>query len=98
MQPRIVAYLIGLFVVVFASGLEVQAQTKSGMGPRGDVILQFDACLGRIMDVLDRLGLTEDTLLMVSSDNGPVVDDGYRDEAVARLGDHRPAGRDGQHA
>ncbi|MBP7936530.1 MAG: arylsulfatase [Phycisphaerae bacterium] len=65
---------------------------KSGMGPRGDVILQFDACVGRILNTLDRLGLAENTLVILSSDNGPVVDDGYRDEAATRLGDHRPAG------
>jgi arylsulfatase A-like enzyme len=66
---------------------------KSGMGPRGDVILQFDASVGRILDTLDRLKLADNTLVIVSSDNGPVVDDGYKDEAVEKLGDHRPAGR-----
>ncbi len=65
---------------------------KSGMGPRGDVILQFDACVGRILDTLDRLSLAENTLVIVSSDNGPVADDGYQDDAAGKLGDHRPAG------
>ena len=32
------------------------------------------------------------TLVIFTSDNGPVVDDGYRDEAVAKLGSHKPAG------
>jgi arylsulfatase A-like enzyme len=36
--------------------------------------------------------LTRDTLFVFSSDNGPVVDDGYRDQAVEKLGDHKPAG------
>jgi arylsulfatase A-like enzyme len=31
-------------------------------------------------------------MFMFSSDNGPVVDDGYQDQAVERLGGHRPAG------
>jgi arylsulfatase A-like enzyme len=65
---------------------------KSGMGPRGDVILEFDANVGTLLDTLDRLGLKENTLVMLSSDNGPVVDDGYQDEAVEKLGTHRPAG------
>jgi arylsulfatase A-like enzyme len=65
---------------------------KTGMGPRGDVIVQFDWCVGEIVRSLDRLKLRDDTLLIISSDNGPVVDDGYQDEAVAKLGDHRPAG------
>lgn len=65
---------------------------KSGMGPRGDVILQFDACVGRIMATLDRLQLAENTLVILSSDNGPVVDDGYRDQAKELLGGHKPSG------
>jgi arylsulfatase A-like enzyme len=65
---------------------------KSGMGSRGDVILEFDACVGEILATLDRLKLAENTLVILSSDNGPVVDDGYKDEARAKLGDHKPAG------
>ena len=65
---------------------------KSGMGPRGDVILEFDDCVGRVAAALKRLGLERDTLLILTSDNGPVVDDGYRDQAVELLGEHRPAG------
>lgn len=65
---------------------------KSGMGPRGDAILQWDDCVGRILDTLDKHGLTENTLVILSSDNGPVVDDGYHDEAVEKLGPHKPAG------
>lgn len=65
---------------------------KSGMGPRGDAILQFDDSVGTILATLDRLGLKENTLVLLSSDNGPVVDDGYQDEAVEKLGEHRPAG------
>jgi arylsulfatase A-like enzyme len=65
---------------------------KSGMGPRGDVILQFDATVGRILDALDRLKLADNTLVILSSDNGPVVDDGYQDRAVELLGGHRPSG------
>lgn len=65
---------------------------RSGMGPRGDVILQLDWCVGRILETLDRHGLTRNTLVIFTSDNGPVLDDGYKDEAVEKLGDHKPAG------
>lgn len=65
---------------------------KSGMGPRGDTILQLDWCVGEILNALDRLGLAENTLVLFTSDNGPVVDDGYQDQAVELLGDHKPAG------
>lgn len=65
---------------------------KSGMGARGDALLQFDWSVGEILKVLDRLGLTENTLIVLTSDNGPVVDDGYQDKAVELLGKHRPWG------
>jgi len=65
---------------------------RSTMGPRGDVVLQFDWTVGEIMRALDRLKLSDNTLLIVTSDNGPVVDDGYRDQAVEKLGGHRPGG------
>ncbi len=65
---------------------------KSGMGPRGDAILEFDWSVGEIIKTIDDLDLSSRTLIIVTSDNGPVVDDGYRDEAVEKLGSHRPAG------
>lgn len=65
---------------------------KSGMGPRGDALLQFDWTVGEVMAALEKAGLTENTLIVLSSDNGPVVDDGYADRAVELLGDHRPWG------
>ncbi len=67
-------------------------QGKSTLGPRGDCIVQLDWCVGELMKALDRLGLAEKTLVVFCSDNGPVLDDGYRDDAVEKLGDHRPAG------
>ena len=65
---------------------------KSGMGPRGDAILQFDYTVGAVLDVLEREGIADNTLIILTSDNGPVVDDGYADRAVELLGDHRPWG------
>jgi arylsulfatase A-like enzyme len=65
---------------------------KTGMGPRGDVIVQLDWCVGEIMAALNKQDLDENTLVIFSSDNGPVVDDGYADDAVQKLGAHAPAG------
>ena len=62
------------------------------MGYRGDVIVQMDWCVGEILKALDRLDLTDNTLVIFSSDNGPVLDDGYVDQANERVGDHQPAG------
>jgi arylsulfatase A-like enzyme len=65
---------------------------ESGLGLRGDAILQLDWCVGRVLHTLDSLGLTNNTLLIFSSDNGPVVDDGYADGSVEHGNGHRPAG------
>ena len=65
---------------------------QSSMGARGDVIMQLDATVGQITRTLDSLGLAENTIVIFSSDNGPVVDDGYQDNAVEKLGNHRPSG------
>ena len=68
---------------------------KSQHGARGDAIPELDWSVGEIMSCLDRNGLTRDTLVIFSSDNGPVVDDGYRDQAVEKLDAQagRPAAR-----
>ena len=39
-----------------------------------------------ILDELERLGLTDNTLIILTSDNGPVVDDGYKDRQLNFLG------------
>jgi arylsulfatase A-like enzyme len=64
------------------------------LGARGDAVVAFDEQCGRILATLDKLGLTGETLVIMTSDNGPVLDDGYADRAVAlnAKADHRPAG------
>jgi arylsulfatase A-like enzyme len=64
----------------------------SPCGVRGDVIQQLDGCVGEVLATLERLKLAENTLVIFSSDNGPVVDDGYADGAVENLNGHKPAG------
>jgi len=65
---------------------------QSGMGPRGDVILEADWCIGEFIKTLEEEGILENTLIIFSSDNGPVLNDGYYDDAVEKLGKHTPAG------
>lgn len=67
-------------------------QGKTSLGYRGDAIIQLDWCVGELMKTLDRLELAEDTLVVFCSDNGPVLDDGYKDDAIEKIGDHRAAG------
>ncbi len=62
------------------------------MGPRGDAIAEADWCVGELIAKLEREGLLENTLIVFSSDNGPVLNDGYDDGSPELLGDHKPAG------
>ncbi|TZF84563.1 sulfatase-like hydrolase/transferase [Pedobacter sp. BS3] len=65
---------------------------KSQLGYRGDAILQLDWTVGEIMKQLEYLGISKNTLVVFSSDNGPVLDDGYQDGAVTQQNGHQPAG------
>ncbi|WP_440875642.1 sulfatase family protein [Thalassotalea sp. PLHSN55] len=65
---------------------------KSGMGPRGDAILQMDWMTGQIVAELKKQGVYDNTIILFSSDNGPVMDDGYADQAEELKGSHDPAG------
>ena len=65
---------------------------KSGMGPRGDVILEADWAIGEFIKTLKEEGLLDNTFIVFSSDNGPVLNDGYYDDAVEKLGNHDPKG------
>lgn len=65
---------------------------KSGLGLRGDAILQLDYTVGELLKTLKHYGLYKNTLIVFSSDNGAVLDDGYQDEAVTQLNGHDPFG------
>jgi len=64
----------------------------TGMGYRGDAIAELDYKVGAIIGVIEELGLADKTMIIFCSDNGPVLDDGYKDGAIEMLGDHKPAG------
>jgi len=65
---------------------------KSGMGPRGDALLQLDWQVGELVAYLKKHKLLDNTMIIFTSDNGPVIDDGYKDDAVEKLGNHKPNG------
>ena len=65
---------------------------SSTMGPRGDVIAQMDWCVGQITEQLKTANLLENTLIIFTSDNGPILDDGYLDYARELVGEHQPGG------
>jgi arylsulfatase A-like enzyme len=69
---------------------------KSELGYRGDAMVQFDWSTGEIMKALEEYGLTENTMIIFSSDNGPVYDDGYQDgTTVVRTKGEVDRGHDG---
>lgn len=85
-----------LYVGLFEPHVPRVAQPRfvgaSEVGVRGDVIQQMDEETGDILQALDRLHLTENTLVIFTSDNGPVLFDGYRDRSQEDVKDHKPAG------
>jgi arylsulfatase A len=44
---------------------------KSGAGLYGDFVMEIDHCIGQLLNALDACGLTENTIIIFSSDNGP---------------------------
>ena len=64
----------------------------SELGPRGDAIVEADWCLGELKNTLEAEGILENTLIIFSSDNGPVLNDGYYDDSDLKNGDHLPSG------
>ena len=65
---------------------------KTTMGPRGDAIVEADWCVGELLSHLEKEGILENTIIIFSSDNGPVLNDGYKDGAPEMVGEHKPAG------
>lgn len=64
----------------------------SSSGIRGDAIAQLDWQVGEIAAALDRHDLSDRTLVIFTSDNGPVLFDGYFDHSADDAGSHKPAG------
>lgn len=89
-NPFFLYYSLPSIHVPRAPGARFTGATR--MGPRGDDIVQMDWMTGEVVKTLQKLGLEKNTLIIFSSDNGPVLDDGYADQAVQLLGDHHPAG------
>ncbi len=65
---------------------------STDLGARGDVIVEADWCIGELITTLEEQAVLENTLIILSSDNGPVLNDGYYDESDTRIGKHTPAG------
>ncbi len=62
------------------------------LGPRGDAIVEADWCVGELIAHLESKGLLENTIIIFSSDNGPVLNDGYKDQAADNSNKHNQLG------
>ena len=67
---------------------------KSGAGMYGDFMMMVDFQIGRVMDALENAGLSDNTILVFTSDNGPV----WYDEDVERFGHDSSEGLRGMKA
>ena len=71
---------------------------KSRIGIYGDFVMNTDGCIGRVVESLEKHGLTDNTLVMASSDHGPGHYSGKKREATAfqmqemEKDGHRPNG------
>jgi arylsulfatase A-like enzyme len=52
---------------------------QSEHGLRGDAIVELDWCVGELLAAVEKHKLTDNTLVIFTSDNGGVMDDGYVD-------------------
>jgi arylsulfatase A len=52
-------------------GKKFKGKTKAG--PHGDFIFEFDYIVGELMATLERNGMTDNTIVVVASDNGPEI-------------------------
>ena len=67
-------------------------QGKSTMGLRGDAIVQMDYITGQVIKQLKAQGVFDNTLIIFTSDNGAILNDGYDEQSHDVLGNHKPNG------
>lgn len=64
-----------------------QFQGKTNAGPHGDFIFELDWVVGQLMETLDQLHVADNTLVILTSDNGPEVP-----TVIAMRADHQHDG------
>jgi arylsulfatase A len=84
-QPFFLYYAIPAPHAPWATAREFKG--KSGAGQYGDFVMEVDAKIGQVMATLEKQKLKENTLVLFSSDNGPV----WYPQDIEKFG-HRAAG------
>jgi len=62
--------------------LKEESRGLSGQGEYNDAMVEHDQKVGEMLDLLDELGITDDTIVMYSTDNGPHFN-GWPDGAIS---------------
>ncbi|AHF15012.1 sulfatase family protein [Niabella soli] len=91
-KPFFLYYAIHNIHVPRMPGTEFKGKSK--LGYRGDAILELDHTVSVIMKGLKERGLLKNTIVIFSSDNGPVLNDGYLDQSAetAQQLNYKPGG------
>ena len=55
----------------FRTRVKDESLGLSGQGLYNDAMVEHDGLVGRMLDILDELGIVEDTIVVYSTDNGP---------------------------
>lgn len=55
----------------FRTRIKKETVGKSGQGFYNDAMVEHDELVGKLLDLLDELGIAEDTIVLYSTDNGP---------------------------
>lgn len=61
---------------------------KSAAGIYGDVIEEFDYCVGELVRTLKENNLYDNIFIVISSDNGPMIKEDYKDGALENINEH----------
>ncbi|MFH5885430.1 arylsulfatase [Halalkalibaculum sp. DA3122] len=65
---------------------------ESKTGLRGDAVVELDWVVGQIVQKIEEMGIREETLIIFTSDNGPIFDDGYTDGSIGEANGHDASG------
>ena len=85
--------LVGLFEPHVPRSPNKMFAGRSNCGVRGDVILQIDWQVKQILESLRKVNIEDNTIVILTSDNGPILFDGYYDNSEKDLNGHEPTAK-----
>ncbi len=92
MPTPLSSYIMPLIMLMNHVFRPLPLKNKSKAGIYGDVIEEFDYYVGKIIQTLKETGIYENTIIVLSSDNAPMIKEGYQDGALENINGHNPYG------